>query len=101
MLSNIAIQRIVLILTFQMMLYVVYVLITTDINYGNSTDCSNYAAGRLVTSIDAGGLKNFTGITISDDAADGFIATDYGDSTDFADTNVSNDAVDVLMILVG
>ena len=55
----------------------------------------------MVTSIDAGDLTYCTGIKISDDAADEFIATDYGDSTDFADTNVSDDAVDVLMILMG
>ena len=76
-------------------------LIATNIIAVNSNDCSDDAAGGLVASIDAGGLIDCTHIKISDDTSDEFIAAYYGDSTDCADTNVSDDAVYVLIIFMG
>ena len=54
----------------------------------------------MVASIDAGYLAYFTDITISDDELDEFIDADSGNSTDCADTNVSDDAVYVLIIFM-
>ena len=39
-------------------------------------------------------------LSISDDAADEIISTDPGDSTYYADTYVSGDSVDILMVLM-
>ena len=83
------------------------------------TDFSEDAAGGLITAIDAGSSMNCADIYISDDTADGLVANhidtyaliattiDAGGlistpikSTDCADTNVSDDAVDRLTMLM-
>ena len=94
-------------------------LIATDINAGNSTDCYEGAAGGLIADINTGVLINCADIFISDDAEDGLINTTIDvyefittpidadgliatpiKSTDCADTNVLDDAVDRLTMLI-
>ena len=94
-------------------------MISTSIDSGNSTDCSEDAAGGFITAIDAGVSMNCADLYISDDAADGLIATHIDtdrlitnpidadglidnptESTDCADTNVLDDNVDRLTMLM-
>ena len=53
----------------------------------------------MIASIDAVDLMDFSDITVSDDVADGLIATDVN-SRDCADTNVLDYVVDGLMVLM-
>ena len=72
-------------------------------------DCSEDAVGGLIAAIDASVSMNCADIYISDDVAYGLISTHiYMDgliatpikSTDCSDTNVSDDAVDILTMLM-
>ena len=63
------------------------------------TYCAEDAAGGLIAAIDAGALMYFTDKSIYDDAEDGLIATPIY-STENDDINVSDDAIDGLMMLI-
>ena len=84
-------------------------LITIAIGGFNSTDFSEDAVGGLITPIDAFISMDCAEKLISDDVADGQIATSINadeliatpiNSMEFTDTNVSDDYVDVLMMLM-
>ena len=94
-------------------------MISNSIDAGNLTNCSEDAAGGLIAAIDSGASMNCADLYISDDTADGlianhidmdgFIATTIDadglistpiESTDCADTNVLDDAVDILTMLM-
>ena len=77
------------------------VLIATAINDGNSMDCAENSAGGLIAAIKDGSLTYYADIMTSDDEPDELIYADYGNSTDFSDTNFSVNAVDGLMMLMG
>ena len=83
-------------------------LIAIAINAGNSEDCAEDSVGGLIADIDAGVSMNCADKSISYYAADGLIATPINAnglvatpiySADNADTNVSDDAIDGLMML--
>ena len=74
-------------------------LIAIATDNGNLTDCVQDSAGGLIAAIDAGALMYFTDKLIYDDAADGLIATPIY-STENDDINVSDDAIDGLMMLI-
>ena len=86
-----------------------YTLIATAIDSGNFTDCAEDAAGGLNVDIDSGISINCDDLLIQDYAADRLIATpinEYGFiattiySTDCYDTNIFDDVVDRLMMLM-
>ena len=84
-------------------------LIAITIDAGILTDCSEDAAGGLIAASYAGVSTNFTNKYISDDAADGLVVNPIDadgliatpiNSTDCDDTNVLDDAVYILMMLM-
>ena len=84
-------------------------LIAIAIDAGNSTDCAEYDAGGLIAAIGAGVSMNCTDKQISDDASDILIATTIDAdgliptpiySTDNTDTNVLDDAINILTMLM-
>ena len=75
-------------------------LIATSIDAGDSTDCADDHAGGLIAGINAVNLTDCASLLISDDAADELFAADDGDSMDCSDTNVLDDSVDGLMMLM-
>ena len=84
-------------------------LIAITIDAGILTDCSEDAAGGLIAASYAGVSTNFTNKYISDDAADGLVVNPIDadgliatpiDSTENADTNVLDYAIDGLMMLM-
>ena len=84
-------------------------MIATAINAGELKDFSDDAAGGLFVAIDSGISMNCADKFISDHAADGLVSTPINgdeliatpiDSTYCADTNVLDDVVYVLMMLM-
>ena len=84
-------------------------LIATAIDDGNLIDCAEDDAGGLIASIYSGVSMKCADLYISDDTANGLIAATinvYGliatpiDSTKCADTNVLDDDVDILTMLM-
>ena len=77
------------------------VLINTATDAGKLTDCAENSTGVLIAAIYDEYWTDCTDILISDDAADELIASDADNSTDYANTNVSDYAVDGFMIFMG
>ena len=84
-------------------------LIATAINAGNSTGCDEDTAGGIIADIYASVSMNFAYILISYDAEDGLINNPINadeliatpiNSTNCANTNFSDDAIDILMFLI-